>query len=174
MKIKVKLFGEAKLPEMIHKGDWIDLRSNCEDFEVHSPQAGVQYTLPNGNKMRDVTFEEGWIPLGIAMALPKGFEAIVASRGSTYDKFGIKQKNAPGIIDWTFRGNRDQWKFGYVAYKYAKIQKGERICQFRIQPSQKATPWQKIKWLFVKKIEFVEVSNLENKSRGGFGSTGTK
>lgn len=174
MKIKVKLFGESKLPEIIYKGDWIDLRSNSEDFEVHAPQAGVQYTLPNGNKMRDVKFESGWIPLGIAIALPKGFEAIVAPRGSTYDKFGLKQKNTPGVIDWTFRGNNDQWKFGYVAYKHGIIRKGERICQFRIQLSQKATPWQKIKWLFVKHIEFVQVANLDDESRGGFGTTGTK
>lgn len=174
MKIKVKLFGESQLPKIIAKGDWIDLRSNAEDFEVHAPQAGVQYIDKNGNRRRDVTFESGWIPLGIAMALPKGFEAHVASRGSTYDTFGLKQKNPPGIIDWTFRGNNDQWKFGYVAYANKKIQKGERICQFRIQLSQKATPWQKIKWLFVKRIEFVEVNDLELESRGGFGSTGTK
>jgi dUTPase len=37
-----------------------------------------------------------------------------------------------------------------------------------------ATPWQKIKWLFTKKIEFVEVQHLGNESRGGFGSTGRR
>lgn len=174
MKIKVKLFGIAKLPEIIDKGDWIDLRSNADDFKVHAPQAGVQYVDKNGDKRRDVVFEEGWIPLGVAMALPKGFEAIVAVRGSTYDSFGIKQKNPPGVIDWTFRGDKDQWKFGYVAFKNKEIKRGERICQFRIQLSQKATPWQKIKWLFVKRIEFVQVPSLDDESRGGFGTTGTK
>jgi dUTPase len=52
--------------------------------------------------------------------------------------------------------------------------KGDWIAQFRIQPNQFATPWQKIKWLFTKKIEFVEVQHLGNESRGGFGSTGRR
>ena len=51
--------------------------------------------------------------------------------------------------------------------------KGERICQFRVQLSQKATMWQKIKWLFSSGIELVQVKDLPNKTnRGGFGSTG--
>ena len=54
------------------------------------------------------------------------------------------------------------------------IQKGTRICQFRIQLSQKATVWQKIKWLFSSGIELVQVDNLRNKNRGGIGSSGTK
>lgn len=174
MKIKVKLFGESELPKFIYKGDWIDLRSNCEDFEVHAPQAGVQYTLPDGNKRRDVNFHTGIIELGIAMKLPKGFEAIIVPRSSTFNSFGIMCRNSFGVIDNTYCGNRDQWKFSFIAMRDGIIHKGERICQFRIQLSQRATPWQKIKWLFVKRIKFVEVSNLESKSRGGFGSTGTK
>jgi dUTPase len=54
------------------------------------------------------------------------------------------------------------------------IQKGSRICQFRIQLSQKATVWQKIKWLFSSGIELVQVDNLKSKNRGGIGSSGTK
>ena len=174
MKIKVKLFGESKLPQIIDKGDWIDLRSNSEDFEVHAPQAGVQYTLPDGTKKRDVNFHTGMIELGIAMKLPKGFEAIIVPRSSTFNSFGIMCRNSFGVIDNTYCGNRDQWKFPFIAMRDGVIQKGDRICQFRIQLSQKATPWQKIKWLFVKRIEFVQVANLDDNSRGGFGSTGAK
>lgn len=173
MKIKVKLFGESKLPQIIDKGDWIDLRSNSEDFEVCAPQAGTQYTK-NEYKRRDVNFHTGMIELGVAMKLPKGFEAIVVPRSSTFNSFGIMCRNSFGVIDNTYCGDRDQWKFPFIAMRDGVIQKGERICQFRIQLSQKATPWQKIKWLFVKRIEFVQVANLDDESRGGFGSTGTK
>ena len=173
MKIKVKLFGESKLPQIIDKGDWIDLRSNSEDFEVCAPQACTQYTK-NGYKRRDVNFHTGMIELGVAMKLPKGFEAIVVPRSSTFNSFGIMCRNSFGVIDNTYCGDRDQWKFPFIAMRDGVIQKGERICQFRIQLSQKATPWQKIKWLFVKRIEFVQVANLDDESRGGFGSTGTK
>jgi dUTPase len=32
--------------------------------------------------------------------------------------------------------------------------------------------WQKLKWLFTSKIEFIEVNHLGSSDRGGFGSTG--
>ena len=54
------------------------------------------------------------------------------------------------------------------------MHKGDRICQFRIQLSQKATMWQKIKWLLSSGIELVEVDDLGNENRLGFGSTGIK
>ena len=54
------------------------------------------------------------------------------------------------------------------------IKVGDRICQFRIQLSQKATLWQKIKWLLSSGIELVEVDNLNNEDRGGFGTSGIK
>ena len=46
------------------------------------------------------------------------------------------------------------------------IEAGDRICQFRIQLSQKATMWQKIKWLLSSGIEFMEVDDLGDDSRG--------
>ena len=55
-----------------------------------------------------------------------------------------------------------------------KINKGDRICQFRIQLSQKATVWQKIKWLFSSGIKIEYVDSLSDNNRGGFGSTGYK
>ena len=51
---------------------------------------------------------------------------------------------------------------------------GDRICQFRIQLSQKATMWQKIKWLLSSGIELVEVDDLGDNNRGGFGTSGVK
>ena len=54
------------------------------------------------------------------------------------------------------------------------IECGDRICQFRIQPSQKATVWQKIKWFFSSGVKIVEVDNLDGADRDGIGSTGVK
>jgi dUTP pyrophosphatase len=72
----------------------------------------------------------------------------------------------------SYSGNDDIWKFPAIAFKDITVFEGDRICQFRIQPSQKASVWTKIKWLFTNKIEFVEVEDLCNNNRGGFGSTG--
>lgn len=74
----------------------------------------------------------------------------------------------------SYNGNDDQWFFNAVALRDTTIPAYTRICQFRIQLSQKATFWQKVKWLFSSKIKFVEVDNLSNNNRGGFGSTGDK
>ena len=77
-----------------------------------------------------------------------------------------------GVIDNNYSGNDDQWHYVAAPMFNTYINKGDRICQFRIQLSQKATIWQKIKWLFDNKIEIEYVDNLEDEDRGGFGSTG--
>ena len=104
--------------------------------------------------------------------MPDGFEAIVAPRSSTYAHYGIIQSNSIGVIDNSYCGNTDEWKFPAIAFKKTTIPQDDRICQFRIQLKQNATFWQKIKWLFNNKIKFDVVDDLSNTSRGGFGSTG--
>lgn len=122
-------------------GDWIDLRS-AEDVEL---EAG----------------EDRIISLGISMKLPEGYEAHVVSRSSTFKKWGILQANGIGIIDNSYSGDDDIWRFHAIAMRDTKIYKGDRICQFRIMEKQP-------------ELKFVEVDKLEGPSRGGFGSTGIK
>lgn len=168
MKIYVKCFCNQQLPEIIEKGDWIDLRA-AETIEMKAPFAN---TLTKNRTIRNVEFDFQLIPLGVAMKLPKGFEAVVLPRSSTYKKYKIMLANSQGVIDQTYCGNNDQWFMPVVAFDNTVINEGDRICQFRIQLSQFATPWQKIKWLFSKKIEIVKTASLSEESRGGIGSTG--
>lgn len=74
----------------------------------------------------------------------------------------------------SYNGNTDQWFFNAIALRDARVYEGDRICQFRIQLSQKATIMQKLKWLFSNGVKLEFVDNLNNESRGGHGSTGTK
>lgn len=99
------------------------------------------------------------IPLGIAMQLPAGYEAHVIPRSSTFKNFGIIQANSMGLIDESYCGDNDQWYFPAIALRKTTIRTNDRICQFRIM---KHHP----------QIEFREVDNLNNESRGGIGSTG--
>ena len=175
LKIKVKRLKSedgnftVPIPRIIKKGDWVDL-STSKEFILNAPQAG---TLKGHDvKHRDVVSEVTYIPLGIAMQLPKGFEAIVAPRSSTAKKLGIMQANGIGIIDNTYCSDNDEWMFPAVTLRKTSIALNTRICQFRIQLSQKATVWQKLKWLLTSGIEFIEVDSLGNDTRGGFGSTG--
>lgn len=74
----------------------------------------------------------------------KRIEAHIVPRSSTFKNFKIVQSNSLGIIDNTYSGNDDEWKFPAISLERTVIKKGDRICQFRIQLSQKATIWQKL------------------------------
>lgn len=101
------------------------------------------------------------IPLGVAMQLPSGYEAHVVPRSSTFKNYGILQVNSCGVIDGSYCGDGDMWYMPVYATRDTLIHKNDRICQFRIMQNQP-------------KIVFEETSSLENKNRGGFGTTGVK
>ena len=116
--IKIKYFTDKieKLAYIGGKSDWVDLRS-----------------------AEDVTLKKGefkLIPLGIAMELPKGYEAHVVPRSSTYKNFGVIQTNHMGVIDETYCGDNDQWFMPVLAMRDTRIHVNDRICQFRIMEHQ--------------------------------------
>ena len=76
------------------------------------------------------------IPLGIAMELPKGYEAHVIPRSSTFKNFGLLQTNSCGLIDESYCGDNDQWFFPALAMRDTEIHVNDRICQFRIMEHQ--------------------------------------
>lgn len=175
LKIKVKRINKnLELPKIIDKGDWIDLRAT-ETVAMKAPQAGtLKRRKVDGieESYRDVTFDTKLIGLGIAMQLPKGFEAVVLPRSGTFKNFGVTLANNMGVIDQTYCGDNDEWKFNAIAHRDTVINEGDRICQFRIQLSQKTTFWQKLRWLFSSGIEIEEVESLGEVNRGGFSTTG--
>ncbi len=140
-KIKIQyLNNEIKRLEYIDgKSDWIDLRC-AEDIRLEQGQFKL-------------------IPLGVAMQLPEGYEAHIVPRSSTYRNFGIIQTNHMGIVDETYAGPNDWWYMPAYALRDTRIQKNDRICQFRIMKHQP-------------RIVFEECGRLEAPDRGGIGSTG--
>lgn len=177
MKIKVKIITPGCMPVVTEKGDWIDLRA-AETVHMKAPQAGVRKRKRSvgGEQVstRDVKFDYQLIRLGVAMKLPKGFEAVVNPRSSTMGNYRIISANSQGVIDNTYCGNEDEWRFPAIAMEDTTIWQSHRICQFKIQPSQNATVWQKLKWLFSSKIKFEVVEDLGGSNRGGFGTSGVK
>lgn len=157
------------VPEVIDKGDWIDLRA-ASDIELKGP-----YTVQaRKDKDRKTVFNDVVVPLGVAMQLPKGYEAVVVVRSGTFKKYKVILANSEGVIDNPYNGDNDQWFAHLIPFEDNFIAEGDRICQFRIQLSQKATRWQKIKWLFSNGIKLEYVESLDNPDRGGQGSTGVK
>ena len=140
--IKVKYFDqEIEKIQKISVGDWIDLRS-AERVEL---KVG-EYKL---------------LRLGVGMILPDGYEALVLPRSSTPSKFGIILANSMGVIDNSYSGDSDEWRFPAVAIRDTVIEKGDRIAQFRIIKNQPG-------------IKFEIVDHLNEISRGGIGSTGVR
>ena len=140
--IKIHYFSDD-LPRLqkTSKGDWIDLY--CA--QTMTLRAG-EYAL---------------VPLGVSMQLPEGYEARTAPRSSTFKRWGILQANSVGVIDNSYCGTNDEWKLPVYATRDTVIEKGDRICQFRVMRK-------------MDKPELVTVERLDNASRGGFGSTGTR
>lgn len=99
------------------------------------------------------------IPLGVAMQLPEGYEAHIVPRSSTFKHFGVIQTNSFGVIDESYSGDQDEWKMPVYATRDTVIHRNDRICQFRIMKHQPS-------------IVFNSVEHLDNKNRGGFGSSG--
>ena len=176
LKIKVKVLTIGCCPSITDNGDWIDLRS-AVDVNLRPAQSGVlKEKTKDGitTRRRDVDIPVYIIPLGVAMELPAGFEAIIDSRSSGPSKIGVFIPSGQGVVDNSYKGNEDEWKYICSPMRETTIRKGDRICQFRIQLSQKATVWQKIKWLFSSGVEIKMVDNLGNNNRRGVGSTGIK
>ena len=141
MTIQIRYHADILPLEKLPQGDWIDLRA-AETVEM---KAG-EYRL---------------IPLGVSMKLPQGYEAHLVPRSSTFKKWGVIQANSMGVIDESYCGDGDIWHFSALAMRDTHIERGDRICQFRI-----------VKKMQDVRLEAVEI--LMEPNRGGLGSTGEK
>ena len=160
MEIRIKYFEGAKELEINPKGNCIDVYANKDVF------------IPQ--------FEMKLIPLGFAMELPKGKIARLFPRSSTFKTWGCIQSNSVGIVDETYKGDRDEWKVPLICItpkdtmpvelgdnglsfdkKGTWVRKGDKIAQFEIVDAMKMPTFKK-------------VDMLGNENRGGFGSTSSR
>ncbi len=142
--IKIKYFGDDPIKlEDIEQGDWMDIPLQ-QDLNLLGDPFKV-------------------VPLGIAIQLPKGYEAHVVPRSSTFKRWGLIQTNGVGVIDESYKGPGDQWFWPcYILVnrtQHTRVPKGTRLCQFRIIKKQP-------------KLTLKESTLEHNADRGGHGSTG--
>jgi len=120
-----------------------DLRANFADGQTVTLDAGAR----------------AFIPTGLRMAIPNGFEVQIRPRSGLALKHGISMVNAPGTIDSDYRG-----PVGVILINHADapfdVTHGMRIAQMVMAP--------------VIQAEFEVVGALDETDRGaaGFGSTG--
>ena len=144
MDVKIK-YHDKELEKLCNieggKSDWIDLRS-----------------------AHDLTLKKGdfsLISLGVSIEIPKGYEAHIVPRSSTFKNWGLLQTNCLGVVDNSYSGDNDIWCIPVYATRDTEIKKGDRVCQFRLFKNQED-------------INFIEVDHMEGLDRGGFGSTGKR
>ena len=105
--------------------------------------------------------ERALVPTGLAIALPRGFEAQVRPRSGLALKDGITVLNSPGTVDADYRG-----EVGVVLVNLGdspfEVSRGMRIAQMIVSP--------------VTQLVWKEQEELSETARGtsGYGSTGTK
>ena len=101
----------------------------------------IDFTLKPGERLL--------VPTGIAIALPKGYVALVHPRSGLAIKNGISLVNTPGTVDAAYRGELACILINHDLTNEVTFKKGDRIAQLVIQKVEEA--------------DFVEVDSLPGK-----------
>ena len=141
--VKIKIIAGGRLPEFKTEG------AVCADCYARLDEI-IPLEIASGKRTK--------IPLGFAIELPVGYEAVIRPRsGLSSEKIDC----VIGTIDSDYRGevmanivNNDEMPFF--------VNNGDRICQMAIREAPK--------------VRFTVVDKLSDTTRGtgGFGSTGKK
>ena len=134
---KIKLLENGKLPEKKHSGD------ACYDC-----YARESVEIYDGDRKK--------IPLGFALELPQGYEAVIRPRSGLSSHY---VDCCIGTIDSNYRGEVNAIIQNW-SDEILKIHKGDRICQMAIRE--------------VPQVMFEKVDELSpsDRNENGFGSTG--
>lgn len=102
------------------------------------------------------------IPTGLVIATPPGYFLAVINRSSVPQKKGLMMPNGIGVIDSDYCGDNDEILVLMQNFtnQPVTIEKGERIAQGL--------------FLKVEQGQWMETEQMNEKSRGGFGSTGNQ
>lgn len=121
--------------------------------------AGMDLTAGIKESLEFKPFERKLVPTGIAIELPKGYEAQVRPRSGLSVKYGMTLVNCIGTVDEDYRGELCVPMINLSQECYT-IYPGDRIAQMIVSP--------------VKKVDLIEseVISVTSRNTGGFGSTG--
>jgi len=128
---------------------------------IHKTNGAVAVDLYSRLEATIESHQFAYVPMNVAIKIPDGYFIMMASRSSTH-KMGVTGLNGVGIFDRDYCGDNDEYHF--IAYNFTDkavfIEKGTRLCQLLL--------------IKCENFEFEEVDEMNEISRGGFGSTGVK
>ena len=142
MQVRIVNKSKHQLPEYetIHSAG-LDLRANLDAPITLKP------------------LERSFVPTGLFIELPVGYEAQIRPRSGLAIKHGISILNTPGTIDSDYRGELKAIVVNLSNEPFV-INDGERICQMVI------SSYERVEWILSKQLS--ETARGE----GGFGHTG--
>lgn len=166
MDVKIRKIRENSILPVAHNGNWMD--TFISKIGTVSPDEGGRYNYNevvwfDENKHDTIHYSKDdvvIVKLGFALQLPPNHELHLLPRSSTFKNTGLLLTNSMGIGDTSFCGSGDEYSAMFFATRAGEVSIGQRIIQIKIEESMGD------------KFNFVEVEDLGNPDRGGYGSTG--
>lgn len=122
--------------------------------------AGMDLTAALEEALELDAGDRALIPTGLAIALPKGFEAQIRPRSGLAINHGITVLNSPGTIDADYRGEIKVILINHGKEPFV-VQRGMRIAQMVVER------FTHVNWTVVDDLD-----DITERGDGGFGSTG--
>jgi dUTP pyrophosphatase len=141
----------------------ITREAGCEDLPLPEYEtelaAGMDVRAAVGEALTLAPGERAFVPTGLRIALPKGYEAQIRPRSGLAIRHGITMLNTPGTIDADYRGEIRLVviNLGQEAFT---IRRGDRVAQMVVAPVSRVT------WRACEALDDTE------RGAGGFGHTG--
>ncbi len=126
---------------------------------VYKTAGAVAFDLSARTDVEILPRNVGYVPLNVAIAIPAGYMIMTSPRSSLH-KQGVTMVNGIGVFDEDFCGNEDEYHAALFNFtdKPVVIERGMRLVQGMLKKYEK--------------VDWEEVDDLGNHSRGGFGTTG--
>ena len=123
--------------------------------------AGIDLYAAINEKITILPLKRNFIPTGISIAIPQGYEGQIRSRSGLALKYGVMVLNSPGTIDSDYRGEISIILVNLGDIPFI-VERGDRIAQMVVTEHQN--------------VRLVPVHEHDQTQRGGngFGSTGIK
>ena len=142
-------------------------RLRDEDRDVEPPRymsagaAGMDLRAANREPIVIEPGQRTLVPTGFAIEIPPGYEGQVRPRSGLALKQGVTVANAPGTIDFDFRGEMSVILVNLSDSPHT-ISRNDRIAQLVIAPVTRA------------EVELVDALSETARGANGFGSSGLK
>jgi dUTP pyrophosphatase len=156
------LYGREEPPDYITEVITVRIRRLHAGIPLPAYQTpgSAAFDLASSEDLAIAPGEVRLVPTGLVIEVPVGMFLGIFARSSTPLKRGLMVANGVGVVDSDYCGPEDEIKIPVINVTTApvRVRRGDRIAQGILLPAPR--------------VEWDEVTELQARSRGGFGATG--